>query len=32
LDTMAISRGVEGVVCEEPERRANVYIILYYIL
>jgi hypothetical protein len=32
LDIVAISLGVEGVVCEEQEGRVNVYIALYCIL
>jgi hypothetical protein len=32
LDTVTISLGVEGMVCEEREGRVNIYSVLYYIL
>jgi hypothetical protein len=32
LDTVTISLGVEGVVCEEQDGRVNIYIALYCIL
>jgi hypothetical protein len=32
LDTVGISLGVEGVVCEEQEGHVNVYNVLYYVL